>query len=158
MIYAATGHRPDKLGGYNRLTHLRLEGLARDYLLKNKPKLVISGMALGWDQAWALAAHKLNIPIIAAIPCDNMYSKWPEKSQEIFLEILSFCKEIVNVSPGPYAAWKMQKRNEWMVDNCDKLIALYNGSKGGTNNCVAYARTEKRTIVNLWDTYNGVVI
>ena len=41
---------------------------------------------------------------------------------------------------GGYAAWKMQKRNQFMVDHSNLLIAVWDGSSGGTSNCVAYAK------------------
>lgn len=34
----------------------------------------------------------------------------------------------------------MQKRNEWMVDRIDELLAIYNGTPGGTKNCIDYAK------------------
>jgi uncharacterized phage-like protein YoqJ len=54
------------------------------------------------------------------------------------------------VNPGEYAAWKMQKRNEWMVDRCTALIAVYNSDQtGGTRNCVEYAKKVGRRIVTI---------
>mgnify|MGYP003392972328 CR=1 FL=1 len=150
MILAATGHRPDKLGGYGSIAYNKLVNLAEIYLKNNKPKGIISGMALGWDQAWCEAGQRLKIPVTAAIPCDNMHHAWPDKSQEKFLWLLTECTDIKNVSPGPYAKWKMQKRNEWMVDNCDKIIALWNGSPGGTANCLKYALDQGKEATNLW--------
>lgn len=41
----------------------------------------------------------------------------------------------------------MQKRNEWMVDNCDILIAVWDKSPGGTKNCVDYAESKKKQII-----------
>ncbi len=35
----------------------------------------------------------------------------------------------------------MQVRNEYMVDRADLVLALWNGTPGGTGNCVRYART-----------------
>ena len=35
----------------------------------------------------------------------------------------------------------MQERNEWMVNNCDVLIAVWDGTSGGTANCVKYAES-----------------
>jgi uncharacterized phage-like protein YoqJ len=43
----------------------------------------------------------------------------------------------------------LQKRNEWMVDHCDLLIAVWDGSEGGTANCVRYARHHERQIKRL---------
>ena len=36
----------------------------------------------------------------------------------------------------------MQKRNEYMVNSCSELIAIFDNSPGGTANCIKYA-TEK---------------
>ena len=58
------------------------------------------------------------------------------------------------VSPGEYAAFKMQVRNEWMVDQLnpatDLLLAAWDGSPGGTGNCVKYA-TGKGVGINRLD-------
>jgi uncharacterized phage-like protein YoqJ len=43
----------------------------------------------------------------------------------------------------------MQIRNEWMVDRCDKLIAVWDGSKGGTGNCVDYAKSVNKDIFRI---------
>lgn len=47
---------------------------------------------------------------------------------------------------GKYHVAKMQKRNRYMVDNSSIVIAVYNGGKGGTFNCLSYAHKEGRTI------------
>lgn len=65
MIIAATGHRPDKLGGYDDDVMKRLKDLARGYLEKQEVLAeVISGMAQGWDTAIALVAIELEIPLM----------------------------------------------------------------------------------------------
>jgi len=43
----------------------------------------------------------------------------------------------------------MQKRNEWMVDHSDYVIAVWDGSKGGTGNCVKYAIKQEKEILQL---------
>ena len=50
---------------------------------------------------------------------------------------------------GGYSVFKMQLRNEWMVDHCDKLIAIFNQDEtsGGTFNCVQYARSKNKDII-----------
>jgi len=42
-------------------------------------------------------------------------------------------------SPGAY-------RSEWMVQNCDLLVAYWDGSDGGTGNCVKYAKSVGRDV------------
>lgn len=152
MIIAATGHRPDKISsdGYGAETSRRLHRLATDSLKDLAPEKVISGMALGWDQAVAHAAIDLDIPVLAAIPHEGHESRWPFASQKRYHAILKHCDEVVLVTDGPYAAWKMQIRNQFMVDRANVLLALWNGGPGGTANCVNYARKHKVEVVNLW--------
>jgi len=80
MILSGTGHRPDKLGGYSDSAFDNLVKIAEDYLKESKPDKVISGMALGWDQALAEACVNLNIPFIAAVPFKGQESKWYQSS------------------------------------------------------------------------------
>jgi len=149
MIIAGTGHRPNKLGGYGYDIY--------ELLLKTASKAidgfatkVISGMALGWDQALAEAAINLNIPFIAAVPFRGQEGKWPPPSKRKYQKLISKADEVVYVCDDGYAPHKMQERNKWMVDNCDSVLALWDGSAGGTSNCIIYAKSVKKKIVNLW--------
>lgn len=152
-IVAATGHRPSKLGGYGDEAYARLVKLARWYLLAlaEPPAHVISGMALGWDQAFAEAAVQLGIPFVAAIPFKGQESKWPAASVGKYHALLEFAGQVHVVSEGGYSARKMHARNEWMVDNCDLLCAVWDGSAGGTAGCVAYARRMHKAVDNIHD-------
>lgn len=47
----------------------------------------------------------------------------------------------------------MQIRNEWIVDRADRIIALWDGSFGGTHNCITYANKRKVPVDNLWDAW-----
>jgi uncharacterized phage-like protein YoqJ len=151
MIGAFTGHRPDKLGGYKLPNPTYVKVCKEiDWLLRElNPEKVISGMALGVDQWAANIARKLEIPFIAAIPFENQESKWPLRSQRAYHLLLKYASEKVIVSPGGYEVAKMQVRNRWMVDNSDFLIAVWDGSKGGTANCVEYAETIGRKIYRI---------
>lgn len=150
MIVAATGHRPDKLGGYSESVRVRLRLLAVSWLVENRPNKIISGMALGWDQAVAEAAVELYIPFIAAIPFKGQELHWPQSSQDRYTHLLSLADSVTVVSSGSYATWKMQTRNEWMVNQCNLVLALWDGSSGGTGNCIKYARQQLKPIENLW--------
>lgn len=152
---AFTGHRPNKLGGYSQPVRETLGNFAITILkdlAKEFPKLrVISGMALGWDQAVAIAATRLRIPVTAAIPCANHESRWPEDSQTKYRQILDHpLVDTVLVSQDNYSARCMQARNEWMVDNSQLLVALWNGTPGGTANCVKYAESKQHDVANCW--------
>ncbi|UVK46746.1 DUF1273 family protein [Mesorhizobium sp. AR07] len=149
MIIAATGHRPDKLGGHSEGVRRRLRSLAIDYLQAEQPDAVISGMARGWDQAIAEAAIELHLPFIAAVPFEGQAKRWPPESQAHYARLLGQAASIEIVSEFP-GARAMQQRNEWMVDRGGKMCALWDGSMGGTFNCIRYAKKVGRPIDNLW--------
>lgn len=146
-----TGHRPDKLGGYSRDVYFRLVSLATQCLLECRPDLIYTGMALGWDQAVAVACTRLDIPFHAAVPFDGQESMWPSASRQEYRTLLNYAKDVTVVSPGGYSLEAMQKRNEFMVDHSDTVLALWNGSKGGTRNCIHYAGYKKKKIINVYD-------
>ncbi len=157
VIVAGTGHRPPKLGGYDVKTFKRLVKLAKSWLSEREVTKVISGLALGWDQALAEAALQLNIPLVAAVPFEGQELQWPVESQQRYITLLRQAGEKIVVSEGGYHPAKMHLRNEWMVDHCDVVLALYNGEKmGGTHSCVKYARKCGKTIINLWDEWEAL--
>jgi uncharacterized phage-like protein YoqJ len=109
-------------------------------------------MALGWDQALAQASINLGIPFVAAIPCATQYKRWPVESQKYYHELLdqAMGEEIIGEKYTPTC---MQERNVWMVDNSDIVLALWNGSHGGTYYCIQYANSIDRTVINVWKSW-----
>jgi uncharacterized phage-like protein YoqJ len=146
---AFTGHRPDKLGGYKTPNPIydRVVDELHKALVSVRPTLAISGMALGVDQWAAEIALDLDIPLLAAIPFQGQESTWPDPSKAKYRALLARASHVIEVSKPGFAAWKMQKRNEWMVDNCDLLIAVWNWSPGGTCNCIKYAQKVGRQAI-----------
>lgn len=175
---AFTGHRPNKLYGYdlNNPKYKQLFKILRKLLDKidydNPGKRIkgIVGGALGFDTLAydSLYNKKISgefpeynlLKIEMAIPFKNQDVKWNHIDKVKY----SFCKErsdeityvdrlddykVKGVQEDIYHGAKMQKRNEYMVDNCDVLIACWSGvKKGGTYNCVKYAiENNKRIIV-----------
>jgi len=150
---AITGHRPNKLGNDYELKSPLVKWIRTEILQileTEKPTQLISGMALGIDTLFALIGLELQIPVLAAIPCDNQDRMWPAASKQLYHMILQNPLVTTHVvSPGPYAIWKMQKRNEWMVDNCNILIGVWDGTSGGTANCVKYASEKGRFMIRI---------
>lgn len=153
MVLALTGHRPNKLDNeYDYklpLSTIILNEL--QLIIKNeKCDKIITGMALGCDTIWAISALKMEIPVIAAIPFIGQEKIWIKESQDLYNKILNYkTVEKHIVCEGGYAVWKLQKRNIWMVDHCDKLVAVWDGSEGGTNNCIKYAKSIGKEIIYL---------
>lgn len=154
MKICITGHRPDKLYGYN-LNDTRYKKLFKQFkelLIESNCTEAITGMALGTDMLFALAVIKLkqegiDIKLHCAIPCRNHSSKWNQDSQALYNFILKNADMVKLVSDEDYKPYLMQKRNEYMVDNADKVIAVWDGSKSGTYNCVKYAEKQNKEVV-----------
>lgn len=148
MILGITGHRPNHLGGYEipNPTYEKVCAALRQKLEALRPNKIISGMAQGTDQ-WAVEeAIKLNIPFIAAIPCDNQDLNWPEESKKRYYELLELAEESVVVNPGPYESWKMHERDRWVVQNSDSLLGVWSGiRKGGTFATIQMGKKKAKT-------------
>lgn len=124
----------------------------RAQLIELNPTEAVSGMALGVDQDFVSVCLDLRIPFTAAVPFLGQESGWPIESQRIYFALLDRARKIEYVCEPGYASWKMQKRNEWMVDWVEedgKLLAVWDGSPGGTGNCVRYANRRGRKIVRI---------
>jgi uncharacterized phage-like protein YoqJ len=109
-------------------------------------------MALGVDTMFALAVLELikegyDIKLHCAIPCKNHSCKWVKESIDLYNDILSKANTVQLVTDEEYKPWLMQKRNEYMVDLADKVIAVWDGSAGGTGNCVRYAEKRGKEII-----------
>jgi uncharacterized phage-like protein YoqJ len=149
MIVSFTGHRPDKLGGYSipnpTYNHVRSE-LIR-VLTDLKPSIAVSGMALGVDQWAAQVCLDMDVPLIAAVPFAGQQRNWPQTSQDAYKDLVGRALHVAIICGGGYSAWKMQRRNIWMVDNSDVVVAVFDGTSGGTKNCVDYATSRGKKIV-----------
>lgn len=162
MIVAGTGHRPQKLGGYgpNPLARAISTRIGEE-LDRLRPERVISGMALGVDQWLAWLAVRRGIPFTAALPFTGQFTKWSQEQKEKYGQLLELCSAEVDTSLGHACDrchrtdWRNQMRhlyqvrNEWMVDRCTVLIAVWDGSNSGTGNCVRYAENVGRPLVRI---------
>jgi len=153
LIMAVTGHRPPKLGGYNAQTTGRCVALATKMLGWYRPDYILTGMALGWDQAIAEACVKIGVPWTACVPFPGQESKWPTPAQWHYNSLLAKATEVTYVCTK-YNVGAMQARNAFMVNRGQILIALWNGvQSGGTWHAVDFARTRKVYTINLWSSY-----
>lgn len=159
---AVTGHRPNKISSdlYNVNSDLSKKyiGFFKSYITNLSTELgdtvtinCISGVALGIDTLFAIAAIQLRdsglpITLTTAIPCSNHSSKWRGESVRVYNKILSLADKLTMVSNEPYNSQCMQQRNIYMVDQCDRLLAVWDGTPGGTGNCVRYAESVNKQI------------
>lgn len=156
MTACFTGHRPNKLGGYNPGDNKELLWRLHDSVVEHIEKYGvttwISGMALGIDQWGAKIVLKLretthpHLKLIAAVPCKNHEKAWNEQSQKEWQDIIDKADQVVYTSEDDYAPYLMQKRNEWMTNHSQYVLAVWDGTEGGTGNCVKYAQKQDKNI------------
>lgn len=180
ITYCFTGHRPDKLGGYNwntkknqnimKALRSKIIELINSTNSHESNFKFICGGALGIDQmafeicyTLKYSTLKLNpckIELELAIPFKKQVSKWFGKDDidrfythqqqadvVTFVDTVKDYEYIGGISIGDYHPAKMQIRNRYMVNNSDIVIAVWNGTKGGTANCVNYAKKQGKNIV-----------
>ena len=146
-IIGVTGHRPEKLYGYD-LTEprwVKLKELFKKVLLKEKATAGVTGMALGTDQVFAMSVLELkeqgyDIKLVTMLPFKEYSCKWPMESQILFKNILDKADRINYVSSSlQNVGYSLQKRNEALVGVVRKLICVWDGSPSGTKRCIEYA-------------------
>lgn len=161
MKCAFTGHRPQRFSfGFDEGDErcIRLKEMLRQEIAKQIHHGVdtfYSGMALGVDQ-WAaqlvleLKAEHSQIKLAAVLPCETQANRWSvEQRRRYFDEILPRCDEVILLQ-GAYTSDCMFKRNRWLVEHAEHLLAVYDGSgKGGTAYTVNYAREKQRAILSI---------
>ena len=109
------------------------------------------GMAMGVDMCAAeLLIQKMadnpNIRLHAALPCPEQDIKWIESVKSRYEAILLSASSKTIISPF-YTKTCMLTRNRFMVDNSERVIAVWNGSpRGGTAYTVRYAKKENKEI------------
>lgn len=172
-----TGHRPNKLGGYDERnpTANTCKALLSRLLEKAYQqgfRKFISGMAIGVDTWAAEAVIELrkkhpDVKLIAAVPFPQQACAWPSYSEQRWWQILRGCDELwltnrdeettmdaltmelqlKDAADQSMVSYWLNGRNQWMVDRSDCVLAVWNGSPGGTGNCVKYAQSKGKKII-----------
>ena len=145
-----TGHRPNGLPcGYSEehpaciKIKTQLHRMIVGLIEKKNVTHFIAGAALGVDM-WAmeivleLREQNPSISLEAAVPCRSQAAKWNAKSKERYEHLLSLCDKVTIVQEH-YTTNCMMKRNEYMVNNSDYVVAVWNGKPSGTGNTIKYA-------------------
>ena len=118
--------------------------------IRNGATHFMSGMARGVDAfaAEIVNDEKKNFPHIVLEGAVPYRGRLNTKDAEI-RRVLGLCDEIFFVSEK-YAKGCYQKRNEFMVDNSEKVIAVYDKRKsGGTYNTIKYAQKTGKEVFTL---------
>lgn len=127
--------------------------LEEDFSLKELKKAIkeviergadtfLVGMAIGFDLAaaetvLALKRKYKNVRLVACIPCERQEKNFPAADKKRYAKILKKVDEKI-VLAGEYYRGCMQKRDIYMADRADILIAYLKKDKGGTAFTVKY--------------------
>lgn len=144
-----TGHRPEKLPWKNDERSPDCLALKRrlaqelEALYLRGFRHFICGMAQGCDlyfaeEALALREQHPDAVVEAAIPCPSQSRGWGTGAQARYQSILARC-DLETVVQQYYTQGCMLRRDRYMVDRSALLLAVYNGSSGGTRYTINYA-------------------
>lgn len=145
-----TGHRPEKLHASDEQVKACLVKMI-EAAIADGYTTFITGMAMGVD-LWAgeivLQKRKTNpsLHLIAATPFPTFPYRWHEDWKKLYQKVWDSADYQVTVSKG-YSDDVFMKRNRWLVDHSSRLIAYYNGEKGGTWNTIQYAKEKGVAVI-----------
>jgi uncharacterized phage-like protein YoqJ len=122
-------------------------------LKEAQPDAFIQGMAMGADLLSGKIALTLGIPVISAMPWPTHYKSISKDWLDLYREVRDKSEEVYVVTevddyPGPYVYFK---RNEWMIDEGDRVLAWWDGRKsGGTYGAIQYANKVGKPVRNIY--------
>ena len=129
-----------------------LMGVIRKYYENGYTHFRVGG-AVGFDMVALITLLKFRkenaITIEVCIPCKNHTAKWQKETKALFAKLIKQVDKVTRTSKFEYYAGCMQRRNEYMVDNSNAVIAYFNGSKGGTANTITYAKEKGKKITTI---------
>ena len=110
----------------------------------------ITGMAIGVDMFAAeivlgLKSAYNGITLECAFPCETQAEKWSEALRDRYFDIASKCDKETLLQQR-YTPDCMHKRNRYMVDQADYIIAVWNGKPSGTGKTVQYAQQQGKPV------------
>jgi uncharacterized phage-like protein YoqJ len=159
---AVTGHRPADLFGWDRGAEgwQWLRGVLSGLLRELGAAEAISGLALGVDQLFALAARDAGVPVAAYVPFEGQDRKWLAPDRRAYAEMRAQASRTVvcrALTPGPDGEFAfrdvveaLHARNGRMVEDCDVIIAVWTGkTSGGTYDAVQKAMRAGRVLVHV---------
>ena len=153
---AFSGYRPQKLPfGFNEedircVDFKRRIRCAIESLIWNGYCHFLSGGALGYDTFAAEAVMGLRgrypwITLEFVVPFDAQAERWEPYSRLRYNWNLDQA-DIVTYVSHEYSRDCMTKRNRYLVDQSDMLLAAYDGRPGGTQHTVDYAKSRNKEI------------
>lgn len=158
-VCAFTGYRPQKMPwGMDEDAPLCLEFKFRlreslEYLIGQGCADFMCGGALGFDLMAAEIVLSLRdkypwIRLIMVIPFDGQADRWSEAQRARRARVMEASDRVIYISHA-YDRGVFFRRNRYMVDRADLVLAAYDGQPGGTEKTVAYAHARGVRVLRL---------
>ena len=156
---AFTGHRPSGFSFGQDESDIMCRGIICALRVQIKRmydmgvKTFYTGCATGVD-TWAAEIvmdekkYCKDMRLIAAVPFKGQDENWDISEKKRYKEIIEGCDEVVTLSEKFYRG-AFLKRDRYMVDNSDAVIAVYDedNQSRGTGYTVRYALKKNKTVV-----------
>ena len=154
-----TGHRPAKLPWKFNEADPRCRELKRriadavETAYLEGYRHFLCGMAQGCDLYFceavlALRTQYPDITVEAAIPCPTQADTWPAAQRERYRRLIDAC-DLETMVSEKYTSGCMQRRDRYMVDHASLLIAVFDGTTGGTQYTMQYAMSRGVDIIDI---------
>jgi uncharacterized phage-like protein YoqJ len=95
------------------------------------------------------------VPFTATLPFANFYAHWDKVHKQRFLRLRNKADEVVMVSQGKYAPWKLSKANQYKIEKSDLLLVLWDGLEPHTKRDLRLAERQGKEMVQLWETWKS---
>ena len=158
-VCALTGYRPQKMpwGEDERDPRcaefkFRLRE-ALEYLIGQGYTDYLSGGALGFDLMAAEIVLSLRekypwVRLIMVIPFDGQADRWPPEQRQRRQRIIEASDRVIHISHA-YEKGVLFRRNHYMVNAAELVLAVFDGRPGGTAHTVAYAHSRGVKVLRL---------
>lgn len=162
MIVSFTGHRPEKIAGWG-LSSGAVEVAIRKSVAREIVELVgegattfMSGMAPGFDLWAADEVLRLRgegrigagVRLLLAVPYPGFERSFAAEYRPLYESVMTAADEVIYVCPG-YHHGCYSRRNDYLAQNADTLLAYYEGSEGGTRYTIRKADKLGKRVINL---------
>lgn len=120
----------------------------------------LCGMAMGFDLLCGEEVVKLkenypNVRLVLCIPCTNQDYYFSAIDKKRYSFLIENCDDTIFISKN-CTKEAMLKRNRFMVDNCNLVIAYKARDFGGTAYTINYALRKGVEVVNIYDLFKTV--
>ncbi len=149
-----TGHRPEAL--YEDNTEEEIYDLiyrAVEDAVYDGYKEFVCGACRGGDFLFGESVVKLkedypDIKLVCVLPCRNQSEYWANEDRDRYADLLDAADDVICLNDR-FVKGCMHQRNRYMVERSSLLIAAFNGTKGGTEYTLSFAKKQGLRIVNV---------